>query len=135
MRYSDWLETLSETQFKYPTARVDIAGLIAQRHIAILVADIDNIVQDIFNPEGNAASFQQRHGLYDAGLLVHVDEQKCADDGNVAKPQVIATGKASAVGAGVAFVCSLQPEAKTLVEQAARKFDFMPRYTPIAAGG
>jgi hypothetical protein len=104
MRYSDWLETLSETQFKYPATRVDIAGLIAQRHIAILVADIDKIIQDIFNPEGNAATFQQRQGFCDAGLLVQVNEQERANDGNVAKPQIIATGKACAVGAGVALI-------------------------------
>ena len=79
------LEPLSNAQFKDTAAWVDIALLITQRYIAILVTHIDDIVQDVFDTQCYAASFEEGRSLNHAGLLVEIDKQKHVDGGDVTK--------------------------------------------------
>ena len=80
------LEPLSNAQFKDAAAWVDIALLITKRYIAISVAHMDDIVQDVLDTQCYAASFQEGYSLNHAGLLVEIDKQKHVDGGNAAKP-------------------------------------------------
>ena len=80
-----YLEPLSNAQFKDAAAWVDIALLITKRYIAILVTHIDDIVQDVFDTQCYAASFEEGYSLNHAGLLVEIDKQKHVDGGDVTK--------------------------------------------------
>ena len=129
------LEAFAQTDFEHAPARVKQSGLITKWHKPVLVADVEDIVQNIFDAQPYPCALQEGQAFDQLCLLVQIDKSERVERRQIAEMQITATEKSAAIDGGATPVVALEAKPYALVKYPTRQFELMPCRATIAAGG